>query len=354
MSGIQNGCAMGFDISTTVLDYFTSTVGTGGSAAIGSGGRNSTNCIAFTVPNNSNSSSGNIQAFKTLPVALSHPRIAFPFTLNALPTSGQTFIILTLRDAGSAQCDLRLRPDGKFFVTRAGTQIGNASTYVYSVNTFPHFEFDVLIDNSGSFDLLVNGASAFGGSQTGLDTQNTANATVSEFGIGLAMTTSLVNQTSQTILKVDDLIVRDDALGGDCRVREQLPTGTGSTDDGVATGAADSRQAVDDTTPDGDSSYTALQNVGDKVLLTYPSIPAGETIVAVGGFANARKSGAGTATFKYEFKIGGSNYMPGSDQAPSAASYAYFPEIFMQSPDTSSDWGNSEVNAMEMGVQKTA
>lgn len=77
-------------------------------------------------------------------------------------------------------------------------------------------------------------------------------------------------------------------------------------------------------------------------------------MIAVGGRAVASKSAAGTATFKYRFRISGTEYSPGSDQAPNNGSYSDFPEMFMVSPATSSAWGTSEVNSMEMGVRKTS
>src|ERR1044072_8698307 len=133
MSGIQAGCAMGFDVSTTVLDYFNSTAinqggGSGSGVSIGSGGRNSTNAFIATISGNHNSASA--IASKTLPVALTTIYQTFPFIVNKLPIAGNSFIVLALRDTGTAQIDVRLRSDGKFIITRNGAPIGNASTFI--------------------------------------------------------------------------------------------------------------------------------------------------------------------------------------------------------------------------------
>lgn len=349
---IPNGMAMGFEVDTTVLHYFTSTVITGSSTiTIGAGGRNSTQGLLFLIPNNTNSSNAGAKAVKTLPAPLSTIYQAFAFATNVLPVTSQAFILLELRESGTTHIDLRLYPDGTLRVTRAGTALGTGS-FVASVNVFYHVEIQAVIHNStGVINVLVNGASIL--NLVAQDTQNGGTGVVSEIAIGATMITNVVNQTPATTVKIDDMVTSDNAFVGDCRVREDLPTGTGSVDDGVATGAADSRQATDEAPPDDDTSYAELVNVGDKILLTYPTIPTDEEVIAAGMMPYAKKSTAGSATFQTNVKIGATEYTPGADQAPSAGSYAYFQDLMMVSPATAVAFTATELNGVEIGIEKT-
>jgi hypothetical protein len=350
---IPNGMAMGFEVDTTVLHYFTSTSITGTSTiTIGAGGRNSTQGLLALIPNNTNSSNAGAKAVKTLPAALSTIYQSFAFSTNVLPVASQAFILLELRESGTVHIDVRLFPDGTLRVTRAGTALGTGS-FVASVNVFYHVEMKAVIDDStGTIDILVNGASIL--SLTGQDTKNGGAGTVTEITIGATMITNLANQVPATTVKFDDMVTNDAAFLGDCRVREDLPTGTGSVDDGVATGAADSRQATDEAPPDNDTTYAELVNVGDKILLTYATIPTTEEVVAAGMMPYAKKSTAGAATFKTNVKIGATEYTPGADQAPSAGSYAYFQDLMMVSPATSAAFTATELNGAEIGIEKTS
>jgi len=352
---IPNGMAMGFEVDTTVLHYFTSTTITAGSPAttitIGAGGRNSTQGLLVAIPNNKTAADGGGLAIKTLPSSLSTIYQAFAFSTNVLPVSGQQFALLALRESGTTHVDLRLFADGTLRATRAGTALGTGS-FTASVNVFYHVEMKAVIHNStGTIDVLVNGASIL--SLTGQDTQNGGTGVVTEIAVGAQMQ-QVIAQTPATTVKFDDLVTSTNAFVGDCRVREDLPTGTGSTDDGVATGAADSQHATDEAPPDDDTTYAELANIGDKILLTYATIPTSEVIVAAGLMPYAKKSTAGTATFKTNIKIGATEYTPGSDQAPSAGSYAYFQDLMMVSPDTATAFTATELNGAEIGIEKTS
>jgi len=131
-------------------------------------------------------------------------------------------------------------------------------------------------------------------------------------------------------------------------------TRAGNVDDGVPTGAADTRQAVDETPPDDDTTRSALQNVGDKVLLTYAPIPLSEQVLCVALVERAALSAPGTGKYKSLVKIGGTEYLGSVEKAPSAGSYAYLGEVQMVSPATGVEYTASEVNGAQFGAEKTA
>lgn len=347
--GVQ--VAIGHDTTTTPAHIYNSAlvdVGGVSSITIGAGGRNGTNALIVKC----GGSSDFARAAKTLPSPLSTIYYAFPFKTDRLPAPATSIICAELRDAGSAQVRVILSSDGTLGIQRGdgAALIAAVPDFSMSINTFYHFEIGLSIHGSTAFvKFWVNEAEKL--NLTNQNTQGVAGSTIiTEI---VACCANVQSQVSVTTFRFDDIIVRNDQHIGDCHYREILPTGTGSVDDGVPTGAASSREAVDDTAPDGDATKTALENVGDKFLLTYPPIPTDVEVVAVIPTIYAQKSDAGPGTFKVAFKIDGSDYL-GAEQSPSAGSYAHFPDPQMVSPDTGIAWTPAEVNALEMGAERTA
>jgi hypothetical protein len=273
--------------------------------------------------------------------------LEFGFKTSVLPGSGQVAVIAQLCDTGTVQCDIALNSTGNILLRRNGSTTLSTSTGVLSINTRYRIGWKLVINNStGSSILQINELADGGFAVSGVDTQQSANASANEFVLGGA-----IHCVSQNI-DYDNVVLSDDSFHGECTVLEDLPTGTGDDDDGVASGAADTRHAVDDTDPDDDSTFSALQAVNDKFLLTYPNLPSGVQVVASGTLTWAKKSAAGTGLFKPDLKIGGTEYL-GTEFAPSNGSYAYFIDLLTESPETSSDWTESEVNAMQVGVKRT-
>jgi hypothetical protein len=335
----------GFDCYTTPTFYFNSTSASSGSISIGAYGRNSTSGLRLS---GNNSGVVTLRARKTIG-SIGTLYTAFSFKLGAIPITVSPVRFLELYDAGTLQLYFEILTNGTIRVYRGNGTVLGTTTFSVIVNTIYHFEVKSIIDNStGSVSIRINESAltAF----TGLDTQNTANATVDEVvlcnnsdGGGFGVTVNL---------DFDDFIpVRDDDWNGDCQVREDLPTGTGDVDDGVATGAADSRQATDEADPDDDTTYTALQNVNDKVLLTYPNIPTTSEVIALFPTMYAKKSAAGTASFKPLLKISSTEYL-GTELFPSDGSYAYLSDVMTVSPATSNPFTPSEINGMQYGLKR--
>ena len=346
MAGIVD--AVGCDAYTTITKRFNSLIlGAVGSGAIGAFGRNGTSGLRLA-----GSATGAVgaRAALTLGVNLATGYVAFAFKTNAFAvTATPNTRFLELRDNGAVQVYFEYLPSGVIRVYRGDGTVLGTTTFAFALNIFYHFEVEAVIDNSaGEVNLRINGAPLTG--FTGLDTNQSGNAFFNE--VVLCNVSGGSGAGALIDLDFDDLIIRDDDFCGDCRVREDLPTGTGSIDDGVPTGAADSRQAVDDSSPDDDTTRAALEGVGDKILLTYATIPTTSEVVALLHAPYAAKSDAGTAAFKGLLRIGGVNYL-GAEKFPSNGSYAYHPQVLMVSPATAAQFTAAEVNGLEMGVERT-
>src|SRR3990172_12065978 len=166
LDAATNQGADGFDTYTTLSQKYT----VEGTPTIGAFGRNSTNGVQIN--NNNEGILAGIPAVSTVIVAVA-------FILNTV-SSGADVPIIALWDGGTLQVDLRLDVSGHFFFTRNGTLMGARSTNAIIEDVYHHLEFQVTINNAtGSIELRVDGT-ATGWIQTtgGLDTQNTANASV--------------------------------------------------------------------------------------------------------------------------------------------------------------------------------
>jgi hypothetical protein len=334
--------AIGPDVYTSPAQRLT--VGVGGATwTIGAGGRNGGNAVI---------ANGGVSGIATapLPAAFSEISYGFDFITNAFPTSGNFCSFAYINDGGVIQCQIRYNSVGGISILRGSTLIATASGFNIALNTHYQIEWKTKIHAStGTLNLWVNEDAITLDNSSGLNTQNTGNATVNSV--------SLANTGPSAILKWRDIIVSDGPQIGNKRVREDLPTGTGSQDDGVPGGsspAADTRQSVDESgDPNDGVDYAALENVGDKFLLTYPAIPSDAIVVALGMMNYDQLSAAGTGKYKPAYKVGGNDYL-GDEIAPSNGSWRYHPDTFlMQSPDTATDWDTAEVNASEFGAERT-
>ena len=336
----------GFDHYTTLTQRFNAVQEfNGGVASITSNGRNSTNGFrAFSSASAIGNGVSRVQ--KTLGSNASTIYMAFAFRTDALPTSTTATEIAEVSDLGTNQCDLRIIPGGLLRVTRNGTVLATSSASLLT-NIYYHIEWKIVIDNSaGSTIVKVNEVEVI--NSTSLDTQNTANAYATDVYLGFWNAFPGVVRGD-----FDDFVVRDDGFSGDCSVVALLPTGIGSTNQWTATGAATTREAVDETPPNSDTDYIQTANITDLSLFTYPTISVLATIVAVIPIPFAKKTAAGVTQIKSVVRSGGANYA-GVAKSPSDGSYEFHPDILMVNPATGVAFTAAEWNAIEVGVQRNA
>jgi hypothetical protein len=333
----------GFDHYTNVAQRFNS-ITNPGNLTITSGGRNGTNALRIAVPGAG--SAATVEARRTLPAAISTIYGCHSRHISAF--GDQTLILLRLLDVVSTQIDLRLLLDGTLQVTRAGTVLGTTSG-LSALLTGVHYHIElkaVIHDSAGAIQVWINEASVL--NLSGIDTQATANSTVSVVGIAASPASGTAGGPVHLI---DDLVVRDDAQNGDLQVKWNPPTGIGTTDQWTASGAATTREAVDETPPNSDTDYMHTSTPGDISLFTHGGIPTTAEVRAVVPIPFAKKTDAGTATIKSVLRISGTNYF-GASKAPSDSSYEFQPDVNMVSPDTGVAFTATEVNAMEFGVER--
>lgn len=349
-TGIQ--LAIGHDVCSTITHIYNSVVGIGAPSVFNAAAsRNGAAGLRFQ-------NSTNSVAAKTLPTPLTDIWVGFAYRLAALPAGSGAGLsgrgIFELRDAGTRQLQVRVMADGTIRIYRGGnsgssagaTQIAVVPGFAMLPNVFYYFELYARIDSSsGLLKFRVNEIEKLDASD--LNTQASANNHVTEICPAHSVDQVVINAD------FDDIVVRDDQFPGDRQVREDLPTGTGATDQWSAEGAGSTREAVDESPPDEDTSYAHTDTTGNISLWTYPEVPTTSNVDAMIAMPRAKKTDAGTAQIQSVVRTGGNNYN-GESKAPSQEQYEYHPHIWMLNPDTSDPWTPSEINAAELGVERTA
>lgn len=335
----------GFDHYTTVLDRWNSI--TGNDVTIQSSqGRNSSKALRINRFSSGQSSSA---AYRSLPTNYQTIYFAFAMRWPTLPSGGEVSVAQVL-DGSTAQLTLKLDWLGVLrFYRSTSTLLGTVPSFNAVANVWYHFEWKAKISTTvGEIELRINEVDhAISGSGS-LNTQASANAYSNVIAL-----TQLEQGTNGGTVYFDDVVVRDDAFSGDVEVLSIFPDGIGTTDQWTATGAATTAAATDEAAPNGDTDYASTANVGDLTLHTFQDIPTTSTIQAVVAMPYVKKTDAGTAKIKSTTRSGGTNY-DGAEQAPSDASYAYFPHIWETDPNTGSAWTASNLNSAEFGFKRTA
>lgn len=316
------------DTDTTVLDLFDANSSTTINAGTGRSGGKS---IRGT---------GNLTGVtKTIGANVATLNVAFAYNQTTLATASG--LLLQFQDAGTLQCNLKLLADGTIQALRNNsTLLGASSAGAVVGSTYSHIECAITISATvGAIQVWVNSVSVL--NLTGLNTKQTANATVSGF---TTATTGSVTDWCDFIwgtTRITDLVV-------DC----QMPTGAGShTDFTPSTGA--NWQNVDEVPPNTDTDYNETATVGAIDSFAHAAISgAPSSIAAVIVQVRARNTAVGSGSIA-PFLRSGSTDSAGTDVALNTT-YKTFQSVYPTDPDTGSAWASaSAVNAAEIGYKKT-
>lgn len=275
--------------------------------------------------------------------------VGFAFRVSA--ALGFTSRILNWADGASGQIGVRMAVDGRLQIERNGTTLATATT-ILKPNVFYYVEFYVKIDNAtGAYDLVIDGTSE--ASASGVDTQNTANATASR----LIMGKDVANNFNADY---DDFYVCDDqgagptnAFLGDIRVEALFPNGNGNSSVLVGSdgNSVDNYLLVDETQANDDTDYVQGSTVGNKDTYAYtnPSSTSG-SVYAVQPLPLARKTDAGVRSIATVARLAATEE-DGANKALSA-SYAYLSDIRETKPGGGA-WSLADVGSAEFGVKVT-
>lgn len=281
-------------------------------------------------------------------------------------TVGSGHVFLGLGDGDpnasvSAQIGLALDSTGHIVVYRGrgvgistgGAQLGSASSQAFAANTWYYIELKVLFHASaGTVQVRVNNAASLWQNLTAQDTTQTVNAYANSFAVGAAVSANLTFWKSIVCISGSGGTVTDwigDVIVGGTVV----PAGNGSHTGSTPSSGSDRGAMVDDTPPDGDTTYNLLVAVGAKDTFDPAlAIPSGSTVYGVQVSNYVKKTDGGTCDVQAQLLISGTLFS-GTQNAVGTA-YNYDSHFWELSPATVSTFTPTEVNALEVGLKRAA
>lgn len=272
------------------------------------------------------------------------------FPSNAIP-------IFYVQDAGTYQCGLFVRSDGKLQFFSGSTAIGSASLTALTVDVGASkydIEAEINLGSSAAVKCWINGNLEINATgDTTVTANNTADSVViRQNGSGSCTITSISNYYHVVIMDgVDD----GDGLNtnlGVVQVNAHIPTADG--DHTAWTANTGTRfGAVDDAAPNGDTDYVSHATVGGKVSFPLSDLPPGIThIKGTMGWVNAARSDDVTKGFKALLRNGTTDALGSTEKFPSIT-YGYHRQRFGKSPFSGVAWTVAEWNATQGGAEIT-
>lgn len=235
---------------------------------------------------------------------------------------------------------------GTSYNPSSGTGIGTPSSNSLATGGTYFIELKVKVHAStGTVDVWVDGTNWI--SLTGQNTLAQAAATITRIGL-------CATQQNSVTWSFDDLYVLGDSADsrlGDRRVISLLPNAdTAEADWALSTGATGFSLIDDDQANTTD--YIEAVNNGDYSLFDIVNLsytPA--TIAAIAIEICAKKTDAGTIEVRTKQKSGstttdGANVSLGS-------TFVHIQEIFVENADTTAPWTASDINSLQVGVERT-
>lgn len=288
----------------------------------------------------------------------------YRFSVADLPdtegdSSEERLIMSDWRDESNGhQVAIGMGTDGSVFSYRSTTTLGRSDP-AFSPGGYHHFERKSKIDNSTGYDeVRINEVTVL--NLTGIDTQNTANATASQVQSGL-----LGSVTSGTVgfstFDVDDFFAwDDDASDAENTVVDfvgdkgcyYLPTtaDTAEADWTKSTGVT-GYDLLDETTPN-DADYIGDSTGAARSIFQVAALPGNVSeVIAMMPVIRARKEESGTVNLRGGVVVGASeSYTPTDSPSTEFAYMTPGPKTI--DPDTGVAWA-SDANP-DLLIERTA
>lgn len=270
------------------------------------------------------------------------------FALGTLSQT-QNANIAYLLDGATVQTRLTIT-GGKFIIYRGdGAAALGTSTYTLPNNTtdWVYVEWGMKLDTAtGEAYVRVNGANVIA-----LTTQNTQ--------AGTATTANKVSFRLSNTTVFDDFSVygaAGDAINGgwqgELRVITGLPNADGTVAFTKSTGTLGYAN-VDDSAPDGDTTYNYSSTPGHEDIFTFADFTITGTVKGVGVQAVGRRDDAGTATLaSIVVTSGGTSGIGGAKAVDTTYKYVF--GFWGTNPETGTAWDQTAINAASIGYKYIA
>jgi hypothetical protein len=271
--------------------------------------------------------------------------VGYALYLVQFPSSND--ILIRFREGTTVHMVIAQDTSGGLVALRAGsTEVGRVATGMEH-DVWMYLEAKVVVADgtSGSVEIHINGAQV--ANITGVDTRNGGTGVIDNFQI----------HGPSGGCRVQDVYAADGSgsapyndILGDCRVDELYPDGDGNyTEFGTTTGTPHSGE-VDETSPDDDTTAITATAVNQRDTFTMANLAAitSQTIFNV-QLVSWAKWITGATNFRMKYRRVADH--DGASQALASA-YGYFMEQFNTDPQAGAAWTETNINAMESGVEE--
>lgn len=291
--------------------------------------------------------------------------LAGVFYLSSLPSTNDRFCPFVFNDAANAnQVTIVIQSTGVIEAkrgSRTGTSLGVSASPAVTAEAYQHIECMVFFSQTvGTVEVRVNGVTVL--SISGADTVATSLVECSQVVFFSSSESGLNTETTVPQADLDDVFCYDSAGSfnntfiGDRRVLTLFPNADTIQADWTPVGAANGYDCINDTTPDGDTTYITASVPGSPGPISefgIENLPAGiSAISAVVLVEMARKTEAGDANTQWSV-VSGASETAGADK-PLTEVYTYRQDVFETDPASAAPFTPSEVDALLIKVERTA
>ena len=280
------------------------------------------------------------------------------FYFANLPVADARSILFQLRDGSNLnQFTLTLTTTGAIQVRNGGetgTILGTSADLAVTAGAYNHIEFVVDCQNAGSIEIRVNGVTVLDIGPVDLQAQASPGAAQVRLGHVAA---------DPPVMDIADMHAFDLTGGvnndflGDVEWLPRYPSADTATTDWTRNTGSNDFEAIDDVTPDGDTTYVEATAAGQVSIYEVTDVPANTSdIIAVVTQPMVRKTDAGSGSLQTSListLVSPDQESNGDDHALTEA-YTYYPDNHDVDPATGVRWTVAAFNALRLQIDRTA
>lgn len=227
------------------------------------------------------------------------------------------------------------------------TQVVSSAGALIAVNAINYIEVKVTLatGTTGSVDIHLNGTSV--ASASSVQTANTT-ASIQSFQYTGAGAT---NSDFDDFYMFDTTGAENNDFAGDSKITTIMPNGNGRVNQWARTGGTVSGNytAVDETTPDGDTSYVSSATAGQIDCYTLGSAGSPTAVKCVQICTDVRKDDAATRTVAHGVGNGTTeNFDAGTNVG---STYGYLVRGLDTNPLTSAAWTTGDLTTLQSAIK---
>lgn len=227
----------------------------------------------------------------------------------------------------------------------AGSIFGTTSSS-WTVNEWRYVEFRAKVgQTSGSYELRVDGVTELSG--TNVDFYNASLELIEMISFGIQGSSGTVQMCDLYICDTTGSTAND--FLGVMTVETIRPTADGANVDFTPLSSTNASN-IDDTTPDGDSTYNSSATAGDYDSFTTGNLAVGGGVVqGLQTVVRARKTGVAFREISDTIRTNSLDFDGDNHALPQ--SYKAIRTLHAVNPDTGDPWTVAEINATEFGYK---